>query len=198
MNESEKHPETLWSPKELPVSVDAYFSAHRGEFSLRHVKSKYPYGSDAWKKLRALPEINPYEGYHRFEGRGEGCWEPVRDKIRNPLTADLLATAELVSGKTRRTGTHGAPGGIGIDQSEVWVGFLDGGVGVEVHIGEDEETNRPEGWQRTTIRGPLAFRCLVEFLGFDWISEPLANEDAVPSQEDVRRLINKNLSNQIS
>jgi hypothetical protein len=184
-----QRPGTLWTHKDAPRSVEGYFSSHQGEFSFGRMKSLYPYNGSAWNKFRELLEINPYEGYHRFEGKGEGCWELVHDKIRNGRTADLLAAAELLSGETKRSGTSGPPRGIGIDQGEVWVGLLDGGVGVEVQVGQDEETNRAEGWQRTTIRGPLAFRCLLEVLGFDWINRKLPGEEVRPSHKEISNLV---------
>lgn len=194
MKEQTHRPATLWSRQELPRSVDAYFSAHRGEFTLSRVKSNYPYVGDPRKHFRELPEINPYEGYHRFEGKGAGCWELVRDNIRNYRTADLLAAGELLLGETSRSGSYGQPGGIGVDQGEVWTGFLDGGVGVEVQVGQDEETNRPEGWQRTTIRGPFAFRCLLELLGFEWIDEKLTGEECWLSHEEVIKEVTERLA----
>lgn len=189
-----RRPGHLWRRNELPRSVRAYFDAHRGEFSLSRVISKYPYSGNPWVKFRELTEINRYAGFHRFEGRGAGCWELVHDKIRNPRTTDLLAAAELLMGDMTRSATSGLPGGIGVDTRQVWVECLDGGVGVEVQIGEDEYTNRPEGWQRTTIRGPLAFRCLLELLGFDWIDGKLTGEEGLPpSRADVVELINQRL-----
>lgn len=187
-------PDTLWSRQDLPTSIDAYFDAHQGEFSLSRVKSRFPYAGNPWKQFRELTEINPYDGYHRFKNKGAGCWELVRDKIRNAVTTDLLAAADILSGETSRLGINGQPGGIGIDQNEVWVGFLDGGVGVEVQIGQDEYTNRPEGWQRTTIRGPRAFRCMLELLGFDWIVENLTGEATAPQRAEVISEVNKRLA----
>ena len=194
MNTDSQHLEILWLRKDLPRSVDRYFDAHQGEFSLGRIKSQYPYNGSAWKKFRELPEINTYEGYHRFEEVGNsGCWEPIHDKIRNNRTADLLAAADLLRGRSEAAGTHGQPGGIGLDTGEVWAGLLDGGVGVEVHVGQDEYTNAPEGWQRTTIRGPLVFRCLLELLGFDWIEKKITGEETAPSHAEVRKLVKERL-----
>lgn len=158
------------------------------------MESRYPYYGSPWKQFRELPQIDPYEGYHRFAGRGDGCWELIRDKIRNDRTADLLAAAERLLGDPNQAVAYGPHGGIGIDQGEVWVGFLDGGVGVEVHIGEDEETNRPQGWQRTTIRGPRALRCLLGLLGFNWIEGTLTGEDGPPDREEVIREVSERLA----
>ena len=189
-----QRPDTLWKYREPTQSVEAYFDAHRGEFRLRGMKSLYPYQGNAWKNFRELPEINPYEGYHRFAGRGEGCWELIRDNIRNNRTADLLAAADLLTGKGESAGITGPPRGFGVDQRGIWVGLLDGGVGVEVHVDQDEETNRPDGWQRTTIRGPRAFRCLLELLGFDWINEKLTGEESSPTRGDIMEEVNRLLT----
>ena len=191
MSDSMQRPETLWTHKDAPRSVEGYFSAHQGEFSLGRMKSLYPYKGSAWKKFRELPKINPNEGYHRFVEKGEGCWEPIHHKIRSNGTADLLAAAELLTGACEASGTHGSPGGIGVDEGSVWVDLLDGGVGVEVQVGQDEYSNKPEGYQRTTIRGPLAFRCLLELLGFDWINEMITGEKEPPRHEGVFKLVNE-------
>ncbi|MDA7649421.1 hypothetical protein N8580_03705 [Akkermansiaceae bacterium] len=158
------------------------------------MKSGYPYSGRPWERFQELPEVNPYEGFGRFVGAGEGCWELIHDKIRNNCTADLLAAGQLLKGKTSRSGSHGSPGGIGLDEQSVWISFFDGGVGVEVQIGEDELTNRPEGWQRTTIRGALAFRCLLTLLGFDWIEEKLTGEDTPPSRQKVKEIVEERLT----
>ena len=195
MNDTIQRPKALWTHKNAPNSVQSYFDAHQGEFELRRMKSSYPYEGSPWKKFRELKEINHYEGFKRFEGRGEGCWEPFPDKIRSGCTADLLAAAELMRGDLVPSGTYGTPGGFGIDERDVWVGFLDGGIGVEVQVGQDEDTNRPFGWQRTTIRGALAFRCLLEVLGFTWVGQRLTGEDKLsPSHEEVIKIVRERLA----
>lgn len=189
MNTDTPSLEELWKYRRPTTSVDLYFSSHQGEFSLSRMKSLYPYKGNVWKSFRELPKINYYEGFHRFEGRGAGCWEILRDEICNNRTADLLAAADRLGGNGTSEGTYGPPGGFGVDQCGVWVGLLDGGVGVEVQVGQDEHTNRPEGWQRTTIRGPLAFRCLVELLGFDWIDQKLMAEEVPPCHAKITNLV---------
>jgi hypothetical protein len=159
------------------------------------MKSRFPYSGDAVRSFRELREINPYEGYHRFaKGAAEGCWTLIKDKIRNNLTADLLAAAEVLFGQVATNATYGPAGGYGVDTGEVWVGLLDGGVGVEVHVGQDDETGRPEGWQRTTIRGPKAYRCLLELLGFDWIDEKLNGEEYAPTRGEILEEVNRLLT----
>ena len=179
-------PKVLWTHTAPTRGVERYLSAHRGEFRLRGMKSRFPYSGDAVRAFWELHEINPYEGYHRFaKGASEGCWMLIKDKIRNNLTADLLAAAEALSGAVATNATYGPAGGYGVDTGEVWVSLLDGGVGVEVQVGEDDETGRPEGWQRTTIRGPKAYRCLLELLGFNFISEKLTGESLTPSHREI-------------
>ena len=190
MSAGDTGPDALWTHENQTPSVESYFDAHQGEFYVEGVKSAYPYRGFEWEhEFEELENIDPSEGYHRFEGRGSGCWVLCEDEIENSLTADLLAAADLLGGAGEAGGIHGPPGGFGIDQQGVWVGLLDGGVGVEVHIGQDEYTNAPEGWQRTTIRGALALRCLLQFLGFDWINGKLESEVAIPEQEEVKKLV---------
>jgi hypothetical protein len=192
MMESQRgyRPARLWTQDDPTPGVEAYFGAHQGEFYVEGIKSAYPYrGSKWWKDFEELETINPDEGYHRFEGRGAGSWTLCDDEIENGLTADLLAAANLLGGSGEAGGTHGPAGGYGVDTGEVWVGLLDGGVGVGVHVGQDESTNEPEGWQRTTIRGPRAFRCLLELLGFDFISEKLTGEPVTPSHQEIINMV---------
>ena len=189
-------PEVLWTYKAPPLSIKRYLSAHRGEFRLSGMRSRFPYSGDAMKTFREMREVNPYEGYHRFAtGAGEGCWTLIKDKIRNNLTADLLAAAETLSGQVATKASYGPAGGYGVDTGEVWVGLLDGGVGVEVHVGQDDETSRPEGWQRTTIRGPRTFRSLLELLSFNFISEKLTGESLTPSHREIIDIVADLLAN---
>lgn len=106
------------------------------------------------------------------------------------MTADLLAAADRLGGRRESKGSRGAAGGFGADMVSVWVELLDGGIGFEFQEWQDEHTNRPEAWQRTTIRGPLAFRALLEMLGFEWVDEKLGNESDIPSQRDIKEMVN--------
>jgi hypothetical protein len=72
----------------------------------------------------------------------------------------------------------------------VWVALLDGGVGVEVAVWESQHTNKPKARQRTTIRGPRAYRALLELLGFDWINRRLAGEEMTPSHVEITTMVN--------
>jgi hypothetical protein len=187
-------PETLWTHDDPTKSVEKYLDAHRGEFDTEYIESAYPYNGSASKYFRRVVTINPREGYERFEGRGIGCWTLKSDRILNDLTADLLAAADLLGGKNASKSGSSLPGGIGIDSDEIWVSLLDGGVGVDVHLLEHETTNRISGYQRTTIRGPRAFRVLLELLGFDWSNRKLFGETTAPSHAEIVAEVDQLLS----
>jgi len=154
------------------------------------MKSEYPYQGLASTAFRRVTTIPRHEGYDRFEGKGTGCWGLRRDSMINPLTADLLAAADAIGGQTVYASSSALPGGIGADAGEVWVPLLDGGVGVEVVVWESETTNRVFARQRTTIRGPHAYRALAELLGFSWLTRRLPEEMAAPSREQHIALMN--------
>ena len=118
----------------------------------------------------------------------------VKDRIVNNLTADLLAAADHLGAESESERESGNPGGFGLDTAHVWVPVLDGGVGVEFHQGQDEWTNRMEGWQQTTIRGPRAYRVLLEFLGFKWIPRRLPGEEVRPNHQEIVKLVETLLS----
>jgi hypothetical protein len=187
-------PEVLWTQDSNTPSVGRYLRAHRGEFNTGSMESGYPYCGPASKSFRRLAIINPHEGYERFEGLGTGCWTLKSDGILNNLTTDLLAAADLLGGISASKSVSALPGGIGIDASKVWVSLLDGGVGVDVHISEHEITNRLSGKQRTTIRGPRAFRVLLDFLGFDWSNRKLIGEAKTPTHSEITSQVDQLLS----
>ena len=188
---ADHRPETLWTLESPTPSVARYLDAHRGEFDTESVESEYPYAGPTSGRFRQLKTIDPYEGYERFEGLGVGCWTLKSDGILNSLTADLLAAADLMGGKSSSDSVSAFPGGIGIDTSKVWVSLLDGGVGVDVHLSEHEITNRVSGRQRTTIRGPKAYRALLEFLGFSWSNRKLFGELKAPNHGEVSSQVDK-------
>jgi hypothetical protein len=194
MNNAEYKPTTLWLHDTATPSVRLYISAHRGEFPTGSIESGYPYDGPASSCFRRLTRINPYECYDRFEGLGIGCWTIKRDSILNDLTADLLAAADFLQGRMKSDSVSAAPGGIGAESSKIWVSFLDGGVGVEVLLCEHERTNRVQGTQRTTIRGPKAYRALLELLGFAWINRKLEGETTAPKHEEIKDLVGKFLA----
>lgn len=183
-------PKQLWSQKSPIPSVSEYFDSYMGEFNTDWINSKYPYGGKASAAFRQVIKMDDYEASQRFESKGKGCWALRSDEILNNLTADLLAAAETLGGKLEAESSSSMPGGIGADSGSVWLALLDGGVGVEVILWEHQFTNRVSARQRTTIRGPKAYRSLLELLGFDWINRKLPGEQVKPNHEEFRQLVN--------
>ena len=198
MSQISRRPKTLWSQKSPTPSVSEYFDTYMGEFSTDWIDSCYPYGAKASAAFRQVLKMGEYEASQRFEGKGNGCWALRSDGILNDLTADVLAAAEALGGKLETASSSSMPGGIGADSGTVWVSILDGGVGVEVVLCEHEYTNRMEAHQRTTIRGPRAYRALLELLGFDWINRRLTGEPATPSHQEFIQLVNDLLAKEDS
>lgn len=191
MSMSPSETDGLWTQESPTPSVDRYISLHRGEFDIEDIQSDYPYGGKASGYFRRINAESEWSPFDMFKGQGEGCWVLRRDAILNNLSADLLAAADLLNGKSASSGISGMPGGIGIESGKVWVSLLDGAVGVELHISEHEYTNRVSGRQRTTIRGPLAYRVLLEFLGFDYSPRKLYCESKAPSRKEIREAIQR-------
>jgi len=189
-----ERPEVLWTLDSATLSVERYLNAHRGEFNSEYMESGYPYYGTASKRFRRIATINPCEGYERFEALGIGCWTLKGDVILNDLTADLLAAADLMGGQGASKSVSAMPGGIGIDASKVWVSLLDGGVGVDVHIMEHETTNRVIGSQRTTVRGPRAFRVLLELLGFESSKRKIFGELTAPTHTEIASQVDQLLN----
>ena len=148
---------------------------HRGELVLVDFQNE----RDAWmdsphprdgqllaEDFRRVSEKKASLSQH-FPGRGQGCWTLAYDYPGSWSTALVLAVGSALGGKAERTGTSGMPGGIGVDRGELWVSFLDGGVGVRLDLGQDEWTNQIEGFQTTTIRGPAALAAVFDALRFE-------------------------------
>jgi hypothetical protein len=190
MSQIGQRPRTLWSQESPTPSVSKYFNTSQGEFDTDEIDSYYPHGGKASVVFRQVLKMGDYEASQRFESKGNGCWALRSDRILNDLTADVLAAAETLGGKLETTSSSSMPGGIGADVGTVWVALLDGGVGVEVVLCQHEYTNRMEAHQRTTIRGPRAYRAVLELLGFDWINRRLASESETPSHQEFIQLVN--------
>lgn len=197
MNSLDQRPEFLWCQQSPTISVSRYFRSFRGEFEFDSIESNYPYNGKASALFRRVTQMSDFEASERFDGRGVGCWAPRSDRILNPMTADLLAAADTLVGKLERTSSSSLPGGICADSRTLWVGFLDGGVGVDVSVWEHEYTNRVKARQRTTVRGPTAYRALLELLGFDWINRRLPGEKATPRHDEIKTLVNDLLAKSI-
>jgi len=187
-------PDNLWTHESPTPSVERYLSLHRGEFHTDRIESGFPYSGKASGSFRRFLPESEWTYFDMFKDRGEGCWVLRRDAILNDLSADLLAAADYLKGTSASSVISGMPGGIGVESGKVWVGLLDGGVGVELHISEHEYTNRVSGSQRTTIRGPMAYRVLLEFLGFDYSPRKLYCESVRISQSEVSATIDKLLA----
>ena len=127
-----------FSPKRPPQAVRTYFGMHRGELVLVDFQNE----RDAWldsphprdgqllaEDFRRVSEKKATLSQH-FPGRGQGCWTLSYDYPGSWSTALVLAVGSALGGKAERTGSSGMPGGIGVDSGELWVSFLDGGVGV--------------------------------------------------------------------
>jgi hypothetical protein len=190
MSQITQRPQTLWSQESPTPSVQEYFDTYQGEFDTKEIESDYPYGGRASWYFRQVLKMGAYEASIRFEGKGNGCWALRSDRILNNLTADVLAAAEALGGKLETTSASAMPGGIGADVGTIWVALLDGGVGVDVVLCQHETTNRMQAYQRTTIRGPRAYRALLKLLGCHWINRRLPGESATPSHEEFIQLVN--------
>ena len=189
---SKKLKKVLWNQKNLSPSIQNYFDAYMGEFNTDCVDSNYPYSAKISEKFRRITKIEGYEEDIRFEGKGTGCWTLRNDHELNSLTADLMACADLLGGLIEKKSSSSLPRGIGADSDKLWISFLDGGVGVHVLIWEHEFTNRVYAKQKTTIRGPIAFRTLCCFLGFEWINRKIYGEEKRTEKKEIFEFIHQN------
>jgi len=197
MNTPLDRPKALWTPINTTPSVNRYLNYYGNEFATDFIKPNYPYEGPASKTFRKISNLDYSRDWERrLEEMGNGCWAVRRDEMLNPLTADLLAAADLLGGVQHRNSSSAAYGGMGVDESIQCVYLLDGGVGVVIRFYEDDRTNSVEASEQTTIRGPRTYRVLTELLGFDWINRKLPEEDKRPTheeiQEQVRSLLLKN------
>ena len=187
-------------PNRPPRSVRAYFGLHRGELVL----VDFQHERDAWMEsphprdgnlvaedVQRVPAEQASLSNH-FPGRGEGCWTLAYDYPGSWSTALVLAVGSALGGKAERTGSSGMPGGIGVDSGELWVSFLDGGVGVRLDLGQDEWTNQIEGFQTTTIRGPAALAAVFDALRFD-LPQTLLRAVPPPDFAAVARFVDRRL-----
>ena len=198
MSQISQRPQTLWRQESPTPSVRKYFRTYQGEFDTQAISSDYPYEGEASRYFRQVLRMKEYEADQRFEGKGNGCWALRSDRILNNLTADVLAAAEALGGKLETKSVSAMPGGIGAAGATVWLALLDGGVGVDVVLCEHETTNRMRAQQRTTIRGPRAYRALLQLLGCHWIKRRLPGESATPSHEEFIQLANDLLAKEAS
>ena len=184
MSAAYKRPKTLWSENSPPASVSEYI-AYLGEFDTEWIGSDYPYRGKASDAFRRVTKLDYCDTEIRFADRGAGCWVLRRDHSLNCLTADLFAAADALGGKLETEDSSSLPGGIGADSSRIWTSLLDGGVGASVVLWEHQYTNRVHIQHKTTIRGPRAYRVLLELLGFDWSNRKLYGEVTRPTHGEI-------------
>jgi hypothetical protein len=186
----------LWDATDRPVSVKKYLSA-QWELDPSYMQSAYPYAGPVNLSFR---RTNAKDRQRYLDEGGAPLvptWCLRRDRVCNELTADLLAAAERLGGVVHARRDAGLPGGIGAEGGVVWVELLDGGVGVVTSLVESEYTNRVSGRQRTVITGPMAFRALLEVLGFDQPLRKLAGEAKAPVHEETVELVRGLLESQL-
>ena len=172
----------LWIPDAYTPSVQAYVDAFRGELWFDPSEtSGYPYNGPAKEYFKRIVKVNAFEAAERFEGKGVGCWGARKNPALSVFTADLLATADALGGRLDDTQKYGS----------VWTALLDGGVGVFVYLYQHETTNHIRARQVTTVRGPRAYRALLELLGFDWIPRRLFGEASAPSRVEIVTLVDE-------
>lgn len=168
----------LWTMKAPTAGVEKYLLFLSAEFGIPPMKSGVPYHGPASLRFRRVTANSD-----------TGSWGLRSREVANPLVLDLLAAAEALGGSHESRGCSGGPGGIGVDSAKLHIPLLDGGVSVDVVMTEHERTNRMEASQRTIIRGPTAYRALLQVLGFDWIPRRLLGETRTPRREEFRALV---------
>lgn len=159
-------PKLLWSVDNPPEAVLNYFYCFNGEFDTSYIESGYPYSGAPSTKFRrnVLDKFDHYNHLREYDG---DLWVPKRNDPLSDLAADLLAAASLLSEqKSEYSGSGKFPGGMHAESGQVCVPVLDGAVGVEVRIIEDEWTNKLSAYTRAGIRGEAAYKAIVELLGF--------------------------------
>ena len=177
----------LWNEKSLSNCVKAYEDCYLGEIN-PCIGSNYPYGGESSSCFR---RVSLRDGGDRFYGLGDGVWTIKRDG-ENHLTADLFVAADLLGGRPSNRQESAPFGGAGVDMGSAWVPLLDGGVGCEVLLIENQYTNRISvASHRTTIRGPKAYRALLLMLGFDWYPRKLLEEDCKPNKDTLISELNE-------
>ena len=196
MSSTYERPDMLWSEESIPESVDEYIASYMGEFDTDMIQSGYPdfYLGKASNAFRRVTKVDYADKELRFVGRGRGCWTLRRDHPLNDLTADLLAAAEALGGTLEWRENGSSAGSFGADSSRMWISLLDGGVGASVVVWQHQNTNRLHVQHRTTVRGPRAYRVLLELLGYDWINRKLCGERRRPTQEEIIEQVNELLT----
>lgn len=190
-------PRFCFSWRRPPNAVRAYFALHRGELPL------VDFLDDCWDsphprngRLAAcdfvrVPDREALES-RRFPRRGYGCWGLEYDYAGSMPTAMLLAAATALGGAMQTSRDAGMAGAGGVESGEIWLAFLDGGVGVRLDLGQDEHTNAMEGYQSTTVRGSAALAAIFALLDFE-LPDGLYGDIIPPDLAAVRRHVDHRL-----
>jgi len=177
-----------WHKSKPPQAVQRYIGAFRCEFDTRDLCCDLPYGGAVSALIcRRTDQAGQQFCFHRFRSLRPWTvyWEPRRQGIINNFTADLLHTASCLGGRLCYKGSPAGPGGIHAEGNDLWIGFEDGGVGVEVSVVEHQNTNRMLASQRTTIRGAHVLRLVTRAMGLDHIPRKLTGEAVAHSAQSV-------------
>ncbi len=185
-----------WRRTNPPQAVKRYIDTFLWEFDTDELCCELPYrGALSDRICGRKDRADPHGPFHRFSAlRPWGFyWEPRRQSIINNFTADLLHTAFCLGGRLCYEGSPAGPGWIHAEGNDLWIGFDDGGVGVEVIMTEHHNTNRMSASQRTTIRGAHVLRLVTRAMGFDHIPRRLFGEAVAPAPREVDDEIGRRL-----
>jgi len=177
-----------WQRSKPSQAVQRYIGAYLGEFDTGGLCCQLPYRGAVSGLICGRKDGTDQRGaFHRFSTLRPWTvyWEPRRQGIINNFTADLLHTASCLGGRLCYEGSPAGPGGIHAEGNDLWIGFEDGGVGVEVSVVEHHNTNRLSASQRTTIRGAHVLRLVTRAMGFDHIPRKLTGEAVAPSAQSM-------------
>lgn len=144
----EPEPVEEWWPTDQHAAVTQYRDEHY-EFEVDWETGR-PYGNRLSSELfvrRSRPK----------------AWKLRSSRIGSSLTADLLATVDLLGLPTSSQRDPGSPAGHA-EGGRWWLPFLDGGLFVEFTQTEHQTTNRVSATQRVWVLGANAFRHLMESL----------------------------------
>ncbi len=186
MNTNQNQSISLWAKESSTQSVKQYIDGTSAEFPYFSFKSLFPYQGLPSSEFCFIRDVKKQFPHFRFSFKHVGGWKLRRDSFQNNVTADILAAADLLGGKLKSdSGAYMS----GLEQDDIFVPLLDGGVTVYVRIVEHGVTNNLRGYQGTFIWGTLAYRALTTFLGFDWSQRRLAGEEQIPQPKQVWDLV---------
>ena len=167
--------QSSWWPMQENSVTQAYIDAHY-EFDFVDIHTGRPYTGIAWShEFCSIPHSD--------------AWRLRHDQIGNGLTADLIATAELLALPHHDKSSGGFPGGATGEGMSAWLPFLDGGVFVDFSQYEHEYTNTVHASQITVVHGALALRYLLDFLGFEPPKSRLKGEKCISEFQHILSLL---------